>query len=83
MGLVALERHVGFIEGEDVAPRREAQGGEGQRLAGQLQLRLVEVVQIEVRIAQGMDELARLEAGRAQIESERAAAGSAGGSESR
>jgi len=43
---------------------READGWERQRLAGQLAFRLIEMVQIEVRVAQGVDELAGLKPGR-------------------
>ena len=60
--VVAFEHEVLVLEGEQILGRRiEPQRRQRQGLARQLQPRLVEVVQIEVRVAEGVDELAGLE----------------------
>lgn len=49
-------------EGEEVFDRRvEVHGGEGEGCAGELELGLGKVVQIEVGVAQGVDKFARLQ----------------------
>src|SRR3546814_8667162 len=60
--LVALDRDVVVAEPEQVAYRRvELQHRQGARLARQLFARLLEVVRVQVRIAQGVHEVADLE----------------------
>src|SRR5437870_4706398 len=64
MRLVALEREILVLELEQLAPRGvEAHAREGPRRAGELRARLLEVIEIQVRIAEGEDELAGLETG--------------------
>src|SRR5215469_2681568 len=63
MGIVAFESEVLIAEREQVAHRREPQGRQRTRRARKLRPRLLDVVQIEVRVAEGMDELARPMAG--------------------
>jgi hypothetical protein len=62
--VVALDRDVLEVEAVDHGDRRvEAQRRQRPGLAGQLQLRLLEVVEVEVRVAQGVHEVTDLEAG--------------------
>ena len=59
MGIVAFEADV--VEGEGVDGFHigiEVEGGQGAGLAGELELRLVEVVLVKVQIAEGVDEIA-------------------------
>src|SRR5689334_7790425 len=64
MGLVALEGEVFVLELEQLATRGvEAHAREGARAAGELLARLLEVVEVEVCVAEGEDEFAGPEAG--------------------
>src|SRR6185369_14245338 len=62
MRAVAFQGEVLEVEGEEVALVGDPHPAERQGLAGKLFAGLVEVVQVEVGVAQRMDELARLEA---------------------
>src|SRR5215475_4115559 len=62
--IVGLERKVLVAEGEQVGDRRiEAHARQGSGRALELQPRLLEMVQVEVGVAEGVDKLAWLEAG--------------------
>src|SRR4051812_29667548 len=62
MRLIPLQGEVLIAEGENIRHRRiEPHVRERERLAAELFARLFEMVQIKMRIAQSMDELARLE----------------------
>src|SRR5436190_3940433 len=62
--LVALEGEVFVLELEQLAACGvEAHAREGARAAGELLARLLEVVEVQMRVAQREDELAGLEAG--------------------
>src|SRR3954469_1222598 len=64
MGLVALDSEVFVLEFEQLAACGvEAHAREGARAAGELLARLLEVVEVEMSVAEGEDELAGLEAG--------------------
>ena len=58
MGLVALQTEVLIGEAEQVFPRRQPHDGRGVGLARELFTRLVQVVKVEVRVAERVDELA-------------------------
>ena len=61
MGVVVFEGEVLELEGVDVLHLRvEAHGGERARVAGELKLGLLDVVRVEVEVAEGVHELARL-----------------------
>src|SRR3990167_8144540 len=62
VGLVALELEVLVLKSEQVALVGDRHGREVEGLASQLPAGLVQVVQVEVRVAEGVDELARLQA---------------------
>lgn len=56
--IVAFEAEVLEAEGKEIAYRRvEAHGRQGARRARKLQAHLFEMVAVEVRVAEGMDEL--------------------------
>src|SRR5512145_2875315 len=62
MRIVAFQREVLELETEDVAHRGvDLHGRQRARLARQLQCGLFHVVGIQVRVAEGMHEIARLE----------------------
>ena len=64
MRLVAFEREILVAEGEDVLHRRiEPQRRQRLRRARQLQMRLLEMIEIKMRVAEGVDELAGLKPG--------------------
>ena len=63
MWVVAFELEVFVLEIEDVLyVGIDLHGGQGTRVARQLQLGLFDVVQVEVRVACGVDEVTRTEA---------------------
>src|SRR5262249_8540902 len=59
MRIVAFEDEVLVAECEQVVHRGEPHGRQRTRRARELCPRLLDVVQVEVRVAEGMDELAR------------------------
>ena len=62
--VVALDRDVLEVEGVELADRRvQDQPRQRPRLTGQLEAGLVEVVHVEVRVAQRVHEVADLEGG--------------------
>ena len=62
MRLVAFQRKVLVAKSKQVLDRRvQVEPGEGIRRAAQLLPRLVEMVQVQVRIAERMDKVARLQ----------------------
>ena len=59
MGIVVFEREVLDLEGVDVADLRiDPHGGEWMDLAGELELGLLEVIRVEVQVAEGVHEVA-------------------------
>lgn len=62
MGLVAADLEVLVVEGKQVALVGDGQGREGVGLPGQLLSGLVDVVQIEVGVAEGVNEFPGLQA---------------------
>ena len=63
IGIIIGQFEVFVAEAEDVFHVRiDVHPGQGARFARQLQVHLVEVVQIDVRIAQRMDEVTGLQA---------------------
>jgi hypothetical protein len=63
VGLVALKLEVGVFEAGEIRPLGDLHDRRGQGLTGELQPGLVHVVQVEVGVAQGVDEFAHLQAG--------------------
>src|SRR4051812_31844867 len=64
MRFVALEREILVVEGKNISNRGiEAHARQRARRACELQPRLLDVVEIEVRVPERVDELARLIAG--------------------
>ena len=62
---VVLEREILEPEREDILHRRiEPHGRQRARGAGKLEPRLIEMIEIKMRVAERMDEVARLQAGR-------------------
>ena len=75
MTLVIHQLEVCKGEGEQVLDVRvDLHGRQGQRLAGHLQIRLIQVVRVEMRVTQRVDEIARMLSGDRVTEEARAAA---------
>jgi hypothetical protein len=60
VSLIALQHDVFILKGEQICAGLQEEARERIWRAGELQLRLIEVVQIEVRVAKGMNEIAGL-----------------------
>ena len=63
VGVVAFEGEVFVLEVEDALPFGvDAHGGQRPRLTRELQTHLLQVVLVDMRVAEGVDEVARLQA---------------------